>query len=173
LAAESLRIRAATAADAAQLLAIYRPVVESTAISFELTPPSVEEFAARIEKVLKGWQWLVAEERGRCVGYAYGSVHRERAAYHWSTEVTAYVHPAHHRKGIGSALYRQLFAELAQKGYCNAFAGIALPNDASVALHRCVGFEPIGVFRNIGWKFGRWHDVAWYQRKLRDGSPAS
>ena len=168
-----MRIRSATKADARDLLDIYGPVVETTAISFELARPGIQEFAARIEKVVDGWSWLVAEEDGQCVGYAYGSVHRERPAYRWSTEVTAYVHPAHHRKGIGGALYRQLFDRLAEKGYCNAFAGIALPNEASVALHRSVGFEPIGVFRNIGWKFARWHDVAWFQRKLREGPPAS
>lgn len=166
--ADGPHIRAATVADAAVLLEIYRPIVEGTAISFELTPPTEEEFAARIKKVLGGWSWLVAERDGRCAGYAYGSVHRERPAYRWSTEVSAYVHPDFHRQGIGRALYLELFEQLARKGYCNAFAGVALPNEASVALHRGVGFEPIGVFRNIGWKFDRWHDVAWFQRRLRD-----
>ena len=167
-AAGVMRIRAATVADAAAMRDIYAPYVETTAISFELTPPTLDEFAARVAKVLGGWSWLVAEKDGRCIGYAYGTVHRDRPAYRWSTEVSAYVHPAHYRKGVGGALYRRLFDELAAKGYCNAFAGIALPNDASVALHRSVGFEPIGVFRRIGWKFDRWHDVAWFQRRLRD-----
>jgi L-amino acid N-acyltransferase YncA len=166
-----INIRSATHADAPELLAIYRPVVESTATSFELTVPTLEEFAARIEKANQRWRWLVAEGGGRCVGYAYGSAHRERAAYRWSVEVSAYVHPRHHREGIGRALYLRLFEELAQIGFCHAYAGIALPNNASIALHRSVGFEPVGVFRSVGRKFDRWHDVAWFQRTLRDRPP--
>lgn len=160
--------RAASPADAPALLAIYAPYVETTAVSFETELPSVAEFARRIEQALADWAWLVAERDGRCVGYAYGSQHRERAAYRWSAEVTAYVHPDFQRQGIGGALYLRLFDDLAAKGYCNAFAGVTLPNEASVALHRRVGFEPIGVFRNVGWKFERWHDVRWFQRRLRD-----
>lgn len=163
-----LSIRPASEGDAPALLAIYRPFVTDSTVSFETEPPTVEEFAARIAKVRAGWQWLVAEEAGRCIGYAYGSLHRERRAYRWSTEVSAYVHPAHARRGIGRALYAQLLPELAARGYCSAFAGIALPNAGSVGLHEALGFEPIGVFRAVGRKFGRWHDVAWYQRRLRD-----
>lgn len=164
-------IRPATEADAPALLAIYAPLVERTAVSFELQPPSTEQFAARIAKVIAGWAWLVAEVEGRCAGYAYGSVHRDRPAYRWSTEVSAYVSEDYRRRGIGRALYAELFEALKHRGYCNAFAGIALPNDASVALHRGVGFEPIGVFRRIGWKFGAWHDVAWFQRTLLEVPP--
>ena len=163
-----LIIRAATEADAAALLAIYRPFVESTAISFEEAVPSAEEFAARIAKAVAGWQWLVAEHDGQCAGYAYGSSHRDRAAYRWSVEVSAYVHPDHQREGIGRALYRRLLQDLEGKGFCNAYAGIALPNEPSIALHRSAGFERVGVFRSVGRKFGRWHDVAWYQRMLRE-----
>lgn len=167
-----ISIRPGAQSDAAQLLAIYRPYVETTAVSFETAVPTVEEFAARIAKVLARWHWLVAERDGRCVGYAYGSMHRDRPAYRWSVEVSAYVHPDWHRQGIGKALYVQLFEELAQKGYCNAYAGVALPNEGSVALHRGVGFEPIGIFRSVGRKFGRWHDVAWFQRALRAEPPS-
>jgi phosphinothricin acetyltransferase len=147
LAADHTHIRAATTADAASLLEIYRPFVEASAVSFETVAPSVDEFADRIGKALHAWQWLVAERDGHRVGYAYGSLHREREAYRWSTEVSAYVDPRHQRQGIGRALYAKLLDELARKGYCNAFAGVTLPNEASVALHRCAGFEPIGVFR--------------------------
>ena len=164
----SLTIRQATEADAFALLAIYAPFVERTTVSFEAQPPAVDEFAARIAKCLKSWQYLVAERDGLALGYAYGSMHRERAAYRFSVEVSAYVDPAHHRQGIGRTLYRQLFDDLAAKGYCNAFAGITLPNAASVGLHTAVGFESVGMFRRIGWKFNQWHDVAWMQRKLRD-----
>jgi phosphinothricin acetyltransferase len=165
-------IRSAVEADAAALLAIYRPFVESTAVSFETVVPTVEEFAARIAKALTGWQWLVAEQDGQCIGYAYGSSHRQRHAYRWSVEVSAYVHPNHHRRGVGRALYLRLLEELAQKGFCNAYAGTTLPNEGSVALHRAVGFEFIGVFKAVGRKFGTWHDVAWFQRILRDSPPS-
>jgi L-amino acid N-acyltransferase YncA len=86
--------------------------------------------------------------------------------------VSAYVDANYHRRGVGRALYEALFIDLADRGFCNAFAGVTLPNEASVALHTRMGFTPIGVFRAIGWKFGRWHDVAWFQRRLRDLPPA-
>ena len=163
-----VNIRQATEADAPALVAVYAPYVESTPVSFETVVPSVDEFAARIARSLSKWQHLVAECAGQIAGYAYGSAHRERAAYRFAVEVSAYVDPRFHRQGIGSALYRRLFEDLTAKGYCTAFAGITVPNDASVGMHRNVGFEMIGVFRNIGWKFDRWHDVAWMQRTLRD-----
>jgi phosphinothricin acetyltransferase len=165
---EPFRIRPATEADAPALLEIYRPFVENTAVSFEMVAPTVEEFAARVRKAQTNWEWLVAERDGQILGYAYGSMHRERPGYHWSVEVSAYVDPRHHRQGAGRALYLRLFEILTDKGFCNAYAGITLPNDASVALHRSVGFEPIGVFKAIGRKYGQWHDVAWFQRPLRD-----
>jgi phosphinothricin acetyltransferase len=165
-------IRSATEADAAALLAIYAPFVERTTVSFETQVPTVEEFAARVRKVLSQWAWLVAERDGALAGYAYGGTHRERAAYRWSVETSAYVDPRFRRQGIGTALYVALFDALAARGYCNAYAGITLPNAASAALHRSVGFEPIGVFKSVGYKFGAWQDVAWLQRRLRDGPPA-
>src|SRR5947199_9353779 len=151
----SLRIRAATEDDAPALLAIYRPYVEASAVSFEAVAPTIDDFVARIRKALSGWQWLVAEKNGQCIGYAYGSSHRERAAYHWSVEVSAYVDPNHRRQGVGRSLYASLFDELARKGFCNAYAGITVPNDASIALHRSVGFEFIGSFKAVGYKFGQ------------------
>ncbi|HRQ64044.1 MAG TPA: N-acetyltransferase family protein [Xanthomonadaceae bacterium] len=162
-------IRPATEADATAMRAIYRPFVEDSAVSFELITPSEQEFAGRVRASLEGWQWLVAEPEGRALGYAYGTSHRARPAYRWSVEVSAYVDPQYQRQGIGRALYLRLFGDLARKGFCNAFAGVTMPNQASVALHRSLGFEPIGVFRSVGWKFGQWHDVGWYQRPLRDG----
>ena len=164
-------IRPAVDQDAAAVARVYAPYVEQTAISFEEIVPTADEMAARINTCRTQWQWLVAEVDDEVVGYAYGSPHRERAAYRWSVEVSAYVNRDHHRKGIGRALYDELFAELADKGFCHAFAGITLPNDPSVKLHTSMGFEPIGTFRSIGWKFGRWHDVAWLQRQLRSSPP--
>src|SRR5258708_7232807 len=165
-------IRSAVEADAAALLAIYRPFVESTAVSFETVVPTVEEFATRIAKALTGWQWLVAEQGGQCIGDADGSSHRQRHAYRWAVEVSPYGHPNHHPRGVGRALYLRLLQELAQKGFCNPYAGPTPPNEGSVALQRAVGFEFVGVFKAVGRKFGTWHDVAWFQRVLRD-SPSS
>src|SRR4051812_2570897 len=123
-----MTVRPASENDAPALLEIYAPVVETTAISFETVVPSVDEFAGRIAHSLADWQWLIAEQSGRCAGYAYGSFLRKRAAYRWSVEVSAYVHPDFQRQGIGRTLYLRLFDDLAEKGYCNAFAGITLPN---------------------------------------------
>jgi phosphinothricin acetyltransferase len=168
----TLTIRDARPADVPFLLDIYRPFVTDTAVSFELDPPSVEEFAERVAHAQSRWAWLVAEAPGGAVaGYAYASAFRTRAAYQWTTETSAYVHPAHRGKGVGRELYRQLLGALAAKGFCNAYAGIALPNDASIALHRAAGFEAVGVFRRAGWKFDRWHDVSWWQLELQAAPP--
>ena len=139
-----------------------------TSISFELAPPSVEEMRARIVKTLRDLPWLVSEDaQGSVNGYVYASKHRERPAYQWSVDVTAYVREDARGLGVGKRLYQALFAELVILGYFQAFAGIELPNDASVALHESVGFEPIGVYRNVGFKLGAWHDVGWWQKELR------
>ena len=164
-------IRPATPDDAASLLEIYRPYVEGTAVSFETETPSVQAFADRIDKALNGWAWLVAEEDGQCVGYAYGGPHRERPAYRWSTETSAYIRAGWQGKGLGKMLYQALFERLAERGYCNALAVVVVPNDASVALHRAVGFEAVGVFKRGGHKFDTWHDVMWLQRALRTSPP--
>jgi phosphinothricin acetyltransferase len=166
-----LTIRTATESDAAELLEIYRPHIEDSVVSFETTVPSVAEFAERIVEYASRWSWLVAEEDGRCAGYAYGSPHRTRAAYRWSVETSAYVHEAYRQRGLGKRLYAALFVELERKGFRNAYAGITMPNDASVALHRSVGFDDVGVFRNVGWKFGAWRDVAWMQRVISELPP--
>lgn len=165
--ATALHIRPARVDDAGAMLSIYAPIVESTTISFELQPPSADEFAARIAKVSHAWIWLVAEHDGDVVGYAYGSQHRERPAYRYSTETSAYVAPAARGQGVGRRLYEALLPQLAARGYCHAYAGIAMPNAASVALHEAVGFRPVGRFPSVGRKFGAWHDVAWFHRALR------
>ena len=153
------------------MLETYRPHVEASAVSFECEVPSLDAFGARVSKALADWQWLVAERDGQVLGYAYGSMHRDRPAYRWSVEVSAYVSAEHHHRGIGRSLYLQLFHDLATIGYCNPYAGVTLPYAASVCLHQAVGFVPIGVFTSVGHKFGKWHDVAWFQRSLRDSPP--
>lgn len=166
-----VNIRMAAAADAEQILDIYRPVVLSTPISFEYEPPSVSEMVARIEKTLPQYPWLLCELDGRVAGYVYAGVYRQRTAYQWSTEVTAYVHEQYRGRGVGSTLYRVLFELLVLQGYYNAFAGITLPNPASVALHESVGFKPIGVYHHVGYKFGQWHDVGWWEHALQASKP--
>lgn len=161
-----LRIRNATVADAPAIQAIYAPIVLNTAISFEEAPPEVEEMAQRMATISETYPYLVAERDGTAAGYAYGSVHRARPAYRRSVEVTVYVAEAERGRGVGRALYGALLPMLAEGGFHMAFAGIALPNPASIALHEAAGFERIGVFREIGFKFGRWHDVGWWQRGL-------
>lgn len=161
-----VRIRLAIREDAENLLEIYRPYVENTVVSFELVPPTVSEFGQRINLVLEQWVWLVAELDGVIVGYAYGSAHRPRQAYHYSVETSAYVHEKYQRRGIAAKLYQELLSRLAKLGYANAYAGIALPNDASVQFHCQAGFTHIGVFPDVGRKFDRWHDVAWMHRPI-------
>ena len=163
----SLAIRTATDDDAVAVAAIYRPYVESTVITFEVTPPSEEDMRTRIKTVLARFPWLVAEEAGEVVGYAYASAHRDRAAYQWSVDVAVYLHQDMHRKGIGRRLYSTLFPMLAQQGLVNAYAGITLPNDKSVGLHEALGFTPIGVYRHVGFKMGQWHDVGWWHLALQ------
>lgn len=167
-----LGIRDAVSADTEALLAIYRPYVVDTTVSFELVPPSAAEFEQRIAAAQSKWAWLVAERAGEVLGYAYGSSFRARAAYQWSAETSAYVHGAHHGQGVGKALYARLLEVLAHKGYCTAYAGITLPNESSIRLHRSVGFGEVGVFRRAGRKFGAWHDVSWWQRQLRETPPS-
>jgi len=160
-------IRLATENDAEQIQAIYVPYVLHTAISFELGPPTVEEMRQRIVKTVQHWPWLVCENKGEVLGYAYASRYRERAAYKWSVEVSVYIDERFHRLGIGRALYSPLFKLLALQGFYNAYAGITLPSSASVGLHESLGFQPVGVYRAAGYKLGAWHDVGWWQLMLR------
>jgi L-amino acid N-acyltransferase YncA len=164
-------IRLASGADAEAIAAIYRPIVLASAISFETVPPSPAEMEQRIAATLPFAPWLVYEEQGKIAGYAYGSRHRERAAYQWSVDVSVYVDEAFRRRGIGSALYKALFPLLRLQGFFAAHAGITLPNPGSVGLHESLGFVPVGVYRRVGYKLGAWHDVGWWQLSLRDRVP--
>jgi phosphinothricin acetyltransferase len=159
-------IRTVRPDDAYGIAEIYRPIVETTTISFEEVAPGEREIAQRIAHVTQAYPWLVAECDGRLAGYAYASRHRDRAAYRYSVDVSVYVAAGARRSGIASKLYAGLFADLTRLGFHRAFAGVALPNDASIALHERFGFEPVGVYKEVGWKFGRWLDVAWWQKAL-------
>ena len=159
-----VQVRDASAADAGACAAIYAPYVTDSAITFEIDPPGPEEMASRIAQAQSTHAWLVAEDEGRVVGYAYGGPMKPRAAYRWSCEVSVYLEPGRRRTGAGRALYEALFTRLTERGYRTAVAGMTLPNPASEGLHKSLGFEPIGTYRNIGWKLDNWHDVAWVQR---------
>jgi L-amino acid N-acyltransferase YncA len=163
----NFEIRLATRDDAAAVAEIYRPFVASTPISFEVEPPDRQEVQRRIDEALPTHAWLICEHRGDIVGYAYAGRHRERAAYRWSVDTSVYVHPAFHRRGIGRGLYTSLFRIMVAQGFVTAYAGITLPNPSSVALHESCGFESVGVYRNAGFKLGRWHGVGWWQRALQ------
>ena len=152
--------------DAEQISAIYLPIVKETNISFETDPPGSEEIARRISTTLTTHEWLVACDQLGISGYAYASQHRPRHAYRYTVETTAYVHERCRGQGVGKKLYESLFASLDSLGFHTAYAGIALPNPASIALHKAVGFESIGVFQDAGLKFEKWHDVSWWQRKV-------
>jgi L-amino acid N-acyltransferase YncA len=159
-------LRLARTDDAAQIAGIYAPLVRDTAITFELDAPSASQMAQRIADTSLRFAWLVVEERDRLSGFAYAGMHRRRAAYQWSADVSVYVADDARRAGIGRGLYTTLLELLAAQGYANAFAGIALPNEASVRLHEAFGFTPVGVYRAVGYKHGNWWDVGWWQRRL-------
>ncbi len=158
--------------DAAACAAIYAPYVSDSVASFEARPPSAAEMMGRITAA---HAWLLAEHEGVVVGYAYGSPHRERAAYRWAADVAVYIDAGHHRFGVGRLLYTRLFERLRAVGLWTLCAGVTEPNAASSGLHRAMGFVPVGTYRRIGWKAGAWHDVRWWQLDLRpgeDGPPA-
>jgi phosphinothricin acetyltransferase len=165
------RIRLATLADAPGCLALYRPFVAGTAVSFETVVPTQAEFQARMADVLQRTPWLVCEEAGRILGYGYAARYRPRPAYRWSVETTVYLAEPARGRGLGRALYGELLARLRRQGFVNAYAAITLPNPASVALHERLGYVPLGVFRQVGYKLGRWHDVGWWHLQLQPPPP--
>jgi phosphinothricin acetyltransferase len=167
--AGTITVREATERDAAACAAIYAPYVTGTAITFETEPPTPAAMAERIAGATRTHAWLVLEDGGRIVGYAYGGPFKPRPSYRWSCEVSVYLETGRRRTGGGRALYTALLDRLTARGYRTAVAGMTLPNAASEGLHRAMGFEPAGTYRRIGWKNGAWHDVAWVQRPLATG----
>lgn len=162
-------IREAIPADAAACAAIYAPYVTDTVISFEAQPPSATEMQRRMRSA---HLWLVAEVEGRVCGYAYASAHREREAYRWAADVAIYLDSAHRGRGLGRSLYSELIEQLRERGVCVLCAGVALPNAASEALHRALGFTEVGTYRRIAFKLGRWIDTRWYQLHLQSALQA-
>lgn len=159
-------IRLATHADLPAILSIYAPYVESTTYTFEYDVPTLESFTARFDAITAQFPWLVWEEAGRVLGYAYGSAPFERAAYRWCAEVSIYLAPEIQRRGIGRKLYRALEAFLKLQGYRIMFALITAENQGSLAFHSRLGYEVCGQFPDCGLKFGRWLAVTWMKKEL-------
>lgn len=160
-----MHIHPATPQDAEALLGIYAPYVENTAISFEETPPTVQEMARRIDENGRKYGYFVAEEDGQIIGYAYGSQYAARHAYRFTAEVSVYVADAGRGKGVGRALYQTLISHMEGLGYHTLVAIVALPNPASAAIHEAFGFERTGTLPQVGFKFDQWHDVGIWTRK--------
>ncbi|HEY0626422.1 MAG TPA: GNAT family N-acetyltransferase [Allosphingosinicella sp.] len=162
-----MRVRAATPEDAATIASIYAPYVTGSSVSFEVTPPDEEEMRQRIEAGggLYPWYAAVTDEE-RLIGYAYATPFRPRPAYRYAVETSVYLDPAYHGRGAGRLLYQALIRTLEKQRFAQAIAAITLPNDASVRLHEALGFVSAGVYRQVGYKGGRWLDVGLWQRAL-------
>lgn len=167
----TIRVRAATTADAEGVAAIYRPFVAEDATSFELAAPDACAMADRIERTIRTHPWIVATEDDAVVGYAYATPFRAREAYRWCVETSVYVDRTRTGQGHGRRLMTVLISLLDDLGFHEAVAGVTLPNAASVRLHESLGFAEVGVFPRSGWKFGRWHDVGFWSRSVREGTP--
>lgn len=167
-------IRLAATADAAAVRGIYAPYVRETAISFEYEPPTVDEMRRRIERVLEMYPYLVLEDGRTVIAYAYADRFSERRAYDWSASVSIYCRQDQLGRGAGRALYEALLPALELLGHRQLYAGIALPNAPSVALHERMGFTHVGTYERAGWKLGQWHPVGWWQLLLDapEGEPA-
>lgn len=161
-------IRLINESDAQATLAIYKPYVLNTIITFEHEVPTLAEYLQRIKTNTAEYPWLVCLYNNNIIGYAYASKHRSKAAYQWSPESTVYMSPAFHRKGIARMLYETLFSLLRLQGYFNVYAGVSLPNEKSIGFHKALGFSEIGIFKKAGYKLGNWHDTHWFQLHLSE-----
>lgn len=162
----SRQIRMIQPADIPAVRDIYAPYVAETSVSFEYEPPTLEEFTARVERTLKRYPWLVCEENGEIIGYAYAGALGVRKAYQWSVELSIYVRQDRRRQGLGKYLYQTLLELLTAQGYIGAYGAVTQPNPASDRLHRKMGFERVGVWKDAGYKLGVWRDVGWYEKFL-------
>ena len=159
-------IRTASVSDAPALLSIYAPYVEKTAVTFEYTVPSPEEFQTRIAHTLDRYPYLVAERNREIIGYAYASAFKERAAYDWAVETSVYVSEDARRTGAGSILYKALENYLKRQNVINVNACIAYPNPGSIAFHEKHGYRIVGHFTKCGYKLGQWWDMVWMEKML-------
>lgn len=161
-------IRPVSDLDAAAICEIYNHYVQHSIITFEETAVTADEMKGRIKAISAAWPWLVAEEKGRIVGYAYAGKWKSREAYRYAVESTVYLHPDSCGKGLGKRLYAALIKELSRRSVHTVIAGIALPNVASVALHEKMGFVKVAQFKEVGWKFGQWIDVGYWELVLHN-----
>lgn len=168
----SLSIRPVRETDAASCLKLYSKYVVNSAVSFEIEPPTLKEFEQRVNLISQRFPFLIAEENGALLGYAYASAYRDRLAYQWSVEVSIYVEDDSKRSGVASQLYTLLFEELKRLHLCKAYAVIALPNDASISFHSKNGFKTFATFENVGFKMNQWHSVLWMERTIQAPSIA-
>lgn len=159
-------VRTCTTADIPSICGIYNHYIAHTAITFEELPVSVTEMQKRVEATMQLFPWLVFEENEKILGYAYASKWKDRSAYKYTAEVTVYLHPEHCGKGIGGILYTDLIEQLANKNLHALLACIAIPNIASEKIHEQFGFRQVAHFREVGFKFGRWLDVGYWQKNL-------
>ena len=165
-------IRLASVDDAEEILAIYAPYVQDTAVTFEYDVPEIGEFRSRIEATLKNYPYLVAVEEGRIVGYAYAGAFRKRAAYQHSAEMSIYIDPRYRQHGIGRSLYLELEKRLVRQNVFSLYAGVtasdrpddAYVTDGSICFHKRMGYTKIGEYRLCGYKFGQWYNVAWFEK---------
>lgn len=171
MAGPDAEIRPATAADAPAIAALYAPYVTDSTASFEQVPPDADEIERRMQSTPR-LPWFVAAREGRPVGYCYAARYRARAAYRWAAECSVYLEAAESGRGTARALYGELLAAVTRLGYVQVYAGVTLPNPASVRFHEAAGFTPVGVFRSAGFKHDQWCDVGWWQRSLRDAPAA-
>jgi len=163
---KKVEIRLATLKDAEAILAIYKPFVTDTVVTFEEIVPSVDEFRERMAFILKECPYLVCVVDGRIIGYAYASAYRSRASYRWNREVTVYIHPDGQKKNVGTALYYALIEILKKQNFANLLAVVTLPNEGSARLHERVGFTSCAVFNQVGYKMNQWHKVGWWELAL-------
>lgn len=160
-----ITIRDARIEDSRELLAIYKPYVEKTAITFEYEVPTEEEFAKRVAKTLEKYPYLVAlDERGQIIGYTYASEFKGRKAYDWSVETSIYIAEGKHGEGLGKQLYMRLEAMLKEMGICNMCACIAYPNPESECFHEKLGYKTVAHFHKSGFKMGKWYDMIWMEK---------
>ena len=163
-----ITIRAAKAADIEEILAIYAPYVRETAITFEYTVPTLEEFRERMTKTLMKYPYLVAVQETEILGYAYASEFKNRAAYDWAVETTIYVKQDSRKSGVGKKLYQALEEVLKQQHICNLYACIAYPNPGSIGFHERLGYQTIGHFSKCGYKFETWYDMIWMEKMIAE-----
>ena len=163
-------IRSARADDADAIAAITNHYIATSSIHFAVEPLATEAVREMWRASSDKYPWFVAEAHDRVIGYAKSGTWRERAAYAWTTEMGLYVAAGEQRRGVGRALYTALLGELERRGFRSAIAGITLPNDPSVALHRAFGFVSVGTVRDAGYKLGAWHDVEFWQKRFQTGA---